>query len=91
MASGKTIAEAMSEHELLFPMAVEMVHVGEISGQLPEMLHHLAGLCNESLSRQVARLSTFLEPLIIIPIAGVVATMVAAMLLPYFRLVETMR
>lgn len=91
MASGKTVSEAMSGHNLLFPMALEMIHVGEISGQLPEMLHHLADLCNESLSRQVARLSTFLEPAIIIPIAGVVATIVAAMLLPYFKLVETLK
>ena len=91
MTSGKTIAEALSDQNLFSPMAIQMVHAGEISGQLPEMLHHLSSYCSEVLDRKVQRLNVVLEPAVVVPVAALVATIVAAMLLPYFKLMGSIK
>ena len=91
MTSGKTIAEALADQNLFSPIAIQMVHAGEISGQLPEMLHHLSSYCSEVLDRKVQRLSVVLEPAVVVPVAALVATIVAAMLLPYFKLMGSIQ
>ena len=68
-----------------------MIAAGEKSGQLPEMLRHLARFSRETVVRETSRLSAVLEPLIIVPAAVLVGTLALAMLLPYFRLVQSIR
>ena len=91
MASGSTVSEAIVSQNLFSPMAVEMISAGEKSGRLTEMLRHVARYSNDALSRDVKRLSAILEPAIIVPVAGFVTLIIASMLLPYFKLIESIR
>jgi len=91
MTEGRTVAESVARRDLLVPIAIELISVGEQSGRLPDMLHHLADFCKDKLMRQTERLSTLLEPAIIFPAAGIVATLAASMLLPYFKLVQSIQ
>jgi type II secretory pathway component PulF len=55
------------------------------------MLRHVARYSNEDFTRRVKRLSAILEPAIIVPVAVFVTLIIASMLMPYFKLIESIR
>jgi type IV pilus assembly protein PilC len=59
-----------------------MVAVGEQSGQLEEVLDRIAESYEEELDHTIQRLTSLLEPVIIIVLAVVVGFIIAAVLLP---------
>lgn len=70
---GESFSEALTE-ETIFPAAFQqMVRVGEQSASIPEMLHKLAQNMEEESESGLAQLTTFMEPLLIVLIGGLVA------------------
>ena len=59
-----------------------MVAVGEQSGQLEEILDRIAESYEEELDLTIQRLTSMIEPIIIILLAVVVGFIIAAVLLP---------
>ena len=59
-----------------------MVSVGEQSGQLEEFLDRIAESYEEELDLSIQRLTSLIEPIIIILLAVVVGFIIAAVLLP---------
>ena len=59
-----------------------MVSVGEQSGQLEEILDRIAESYEEELDLTIQRLTSMIEPIIIILLAVVVGFIIAAVLLP---------
>ena len=67
------------------PMVISMVGVGEKTGALPDMLNKVADICDEEVDNAVGALMSLLEPMMIVFLAVIVATIVFAM---YFPLLE---
>ena len=67
-------------------MVIEMVKVGESTGALSEMLENVAEYYDEDISHDLQRFLVMLEPLLLIFMGGVIATMLIAMYLPLFQL-----
>ncbi len=66
----------------VFPeLAVQMIQVGEESGQLPAMLLQVAEIFDEEVQRTLERLLALLVPLVTIVLGLIVAAIIAAMLL----------
>ena len=71
----------------VFPaMVLEMTSVGEETGTLEEMLGKVADFYEEDVQRTAERLSSSLEPAIIVGLALTVGFIVASMMLPIFNL-----
>lgn len=68
------------------PMVLEMISVGEETGTMEEMLGKVADFYEEEVQRTAERLSSSLEPLIIVGLALTVGFIVASMMLPIFNL-----
>lgn len=84
--NGAQLNFAMQNTEQFEPFAIQMVGIGEESGNLGDMLGNVAGYYEEELDYRIDNLTQMLEPLIISFIAIIVGTLVIAMYLPIFML-----
>jgi type IV pilus assembly protein PilC len=64
---------------------VNLMRTGEETGELPEMLSELSAIYEDEAERSVTGAVKLLEPVLIISIGGVVAAIVAAVMLPIFQ------
>ncbi|HEX19924.1 MAG TPA: type II secretion system F family protein, partial [Acidiferrobacteraceae bacterium] len=74
----------------LFPnMVVQMVAIGEESGELDAMLNKVSDFFESEVDDAVASLSSLIEPFIIVFLGIVVGGIVVAMYLPIFKIAST--
>lgn len=83
---GASLNKAMSQVELFPPMMVHMVASGEASGELEAMLARAAQNQERELEMTLGNLMAIFEPLMIIVMAGVVCTIVFAILMPIIQM-----
>lgn len=89
---GASLARSLAASPRLFPASVvEMVAVGEETGQLDKELVRLAAAYESELDRQLRMLVALLEPALLFIMAAVVGTVVIGMLLPVFTLQDLIR
>lgn len=87
VAEGKTLAEPLRQAALFPPMVVQMVGVGEQTGELDQMLSKIADYYDEESDIAVANFVTLLEPLLIVFLGIVVGGIVISMYLPLFTMI----
>lgn len=83
---GASLNKAMSQVELFPPMMVHMVASGEASGELEAMLARAAQNQERELEMTLGNLMAIFEPLMIVVMAGVVCTIVFAILMPIIQM-----
>ena len=83
---GRSISEAMSEHNLTTPVALRMLRVGERSGRMDEMMERIAAFCDDEIARWVEWFTRLFEPLLMAAIGIVIGVIVVLMYLPVFEL-----
>ena len=84
LAHGDKISLAFKD-QWAFPIpAYEMLVTGEKTGELPEMMEKVAEYYQELHKESVARIKTFLEPILIIFLTAVVGVIVLAVVIPMF-------
>ena len=66
-----------------------MFRIGEETGELSQMIDKLADFYEEELSSTVKSLTSIIEPLMIVFVAGIVAVILIAMYLPMFGMMNT--
>lgn len=88
---GGTISETLKISREFPPMVIQMMIVGEASGTLDRMLGEIAGHYDELIQHGIKRLTTLVEPAFLILMGGMVAFIMASILLPLFRMVNVIR
>jgi type IV pilus assembly protein PilC len=68
-----------------------MIEVGESTGALQEMLNSIADFYDEEIETEVARFITFVEPILLVMMGGIIAVVVLALYLPIFELSSVVR
>ncbi len=77
------------EESGVFPlMLTSMVEVGEETGALPDMLNRVAAVYEEEVDRAVEGLTSLIEPLMIMFLAGIIGTIVVAMFAPLIKMMD---
>jgi type IV pilus assembly protein PilC len=84
---GKTIVEPLKQSALFPPMVVQMIGVGEQTGELDQMLTKIADYYDEEADVAIANFLTLLEPLLIVFLGVVVGGIVVSMYLPLFTMI----
>jgi general secretion pathway protein F len=79
---GESIAAPLKRSGHFPPIVTHMIAVGERSGQLEQMLENVAHAYDREVEMKVGRLTTLLEPLMIVFMGGSVAFIVMSMLQP---------
>lgn len=83
---GSDIATPFRQSSVFPPVVVYMMKVGEESGQLPELLRKVSQAYDEEVEIQAQRLTSLLEPVLIVTMAGIVAFIVLSVLLPVLQM-----
>ncbi len=87
---GETITAPLEASGVFPPMVVSMVDVGEQTGALPEMLLKIADTYDEEVDNAVAAMTSLLEPIMIVLLAGIVGSIVIAMFMPLIYMIQNL-
>ncbi len=85
---GQSISSPLAASGVFPPMVTQMIAVGEESGELEEMLIKVAKFYDEEVDRSVEKLTAVIEPLMMVFIGLTIGTMIIAMYLPIFNMVN---
>ncbi len=85
---GKTLSGPLAETKVFPPMVVQMINVGEQTGALDQMLSKIADFYEEEVDTAVSGLMKLLEPLMIVILGGIIGTIVTAMYLPMYAILQ---
>ncbi len=83
---GVSLAVALSRSKMFPPMLINMVAIGEDSGNLDEMLGKVAEFYEEEVDTMVDGLTSLIEPMMMVLIGGTIGFIIIAMYLPIFKM-----
>jgi general secretion pathway protein F len=83
---GRSISDAMESHDLVTPVALRMLRVGERTGRMGEMMERIATFHDDEVARWVDLFTRLFEPLLMAAIGVVIGIIVVLMYLPIFEL-----
>jgi len=89
LTKGRRLGDAMLQTRRFPPMIVRLVTLGEESGQLDVMLERAGTILDREFDLQMRRLLTFLEPVTILLVGGLVGVILLGLYLPIFGLART--
>ena len=85
---GRGFTEALEKADWIPPLGLDMISIGEKSGSLREMLDEVAAFYDAEAEVKLEQLTTLLEPLILIFMAGVVVAILLAIYLPIIETIS---
>jgi len=88
---GESIAKPLARHAVFPPMVVQMLAVGEETGQVDTMLSKVAIFYDNEVEAMVAALTSLIEPLLIAFIGGMVGAAVIALYMPMFNIIKLIK
>ena len=86
---GKPLSEALRDREYMLPLVPQMASIGEESGKIDEMLGKAAQVYETELDEQINNISTMIEPILMVIMAGLIGVVVGGTLLPIYSLVNS--
>jgi type IV pilus assembly protein PilC len=91
VSEGKDVATPLMQTRVFPPMVVQMIGVGEQTGQMDQMLQKIADFYEEEVDVAVAAMTSLMEPLMIVVLGGIVGVILIAMYMPIFQLAGNIR
>jgi type IV pilus assembly protein PilC len=88
---GRALALAMQDSGAFPDVAIKMVEVGESTGALQEMLNSLADFYDEEIETNLGRFVTLVEPILLVIMGIIIASLLLALYLPLFNLSSALR
>jgi type IV pilus assembly protein PilC len=88
--TGGLISLALQKEKVFPPMAIQMISIGEETGELDQMLMKVADFYEDEVEQSVKALTSIIEPIMILFLGGMVASILLAMYLPMFKVFETL-
>ncbi len=88
---GASLSTPLSRNDFFPPIAVEMIAVGEQSGNMEAMLFRIADSYEKEVEANVLMVTSLLEPAMILVMGAVVGFIVISVLLPIFEMNQLVR
>lgn len=79
---GKRLSEQLQKSPLIPTLVIRMLSIAEESGRVAEMMAHLSAIYEEDIERSLSRLTSLLQPVMLLFLGVVVAVILLAVLLP---------
>lgn len=86
---GKPLSSSLEDLNYMLPLVPQMVAIGEESGKIDEMLGKAAQTYETELDEQVNNISTMIEPILMVIMAGLIGVVIGGTLLPIYSLVNS--
>lgn len=87
---GKALSESLKNEDYIMVFVPQMISIGEQSGKIDEMMGKAAQVYEDELDEEIKSISTAIEPILMVVLAAVAGTLVAAILLPIYGLVNNL-
>jgi type IV pilus assembly protein PilC len=84
LEKGRSMTEPMKLHWAFPPLVTQMISIGEETGALDAMLSKIADFYEKEVETGTDRLKSLIEPIMIVLLASLVGTIVAAIVQPMF-------
>jgi len=91
VGKGQGLAAALKDDDVFPPLAVQMIQVGENSGELEAMLTKTADVFEREAETSLLRLTSLLEPMMILLMGVIVGFIVLSICLPIFEMNQLVR
>ncbi len=85
---GKSLSDSLRGDPNFLSLVPDMIHIGEESGSLEDMLSKTADYYEKEVDNQIKTISTIIEPILMVLLGIIAFTIVAAVLLPVYGLVN---
>ena len=82
VVEGKRLSEEFAQSPFIPSLLIRMLSIGEESGRVAEMMGHLSSIYEENIERSLGRLTTLLQPVMLLFLGVVVAIILLSVLLP---------
>lgn len=86
---GSRLSGALESVELIPPLAIRMLGVGETTGSLEEMLTEISEFFEQEVESRLTFLTTIIEPAIMLSMGLIIGIIVLTMYLPIFKIAST--
>ncbi len=86
---GKALSESLRDLDYMLPLVPQMASIGEESGKIDEMLGKAATVYENELDEQINAISTMIEPILMVIMAGLIGVVIGGTLLPIYSLVNS--
>jgi type IV pilus assembly protein PilC len=86
---GGRLSVAFEKINIMQPLALRMMGVGETTGSLEDMLIDISDYLEDELEEQMHLLTTAIEPAIMLIMGVVIGVIIVAMYLPIFKIAGT--
>jgi type IV pilus assembly protein PilC len=88
LEKGRSMTEPMISHWAFPPLVTQMISIGESTGALDAMLSKIAEFYEKEVEASTDRLKSLIEPIMIVFLAVLVGTIVAAIMVPMFTMFD---
>jgi type IV pilus assembly protein PilC len=85
---GGMISLALQKHSVFPTMAIQMISIGEETGELDAMLMKVADFYEDEVEQAVKALTSVMEPIMIMVLGGMVGSILVSMYLPMFKIMD---
>jgi type IV pilus assembly protein PilC len=89
--TGESLSAPLARHAVFPPMVVQMLAVGEDTGNLDEMLFKIAEFYDQEVESTTESLTAQIEPLMIAFLGGIVGSMIVALYMPIFKIFDLIK
>ncbi len=91
VGKGQGLARSLSEGDIFPSLSIQMIQVGEQSGELERMLNKIADVFENEVEQTVLGMTSLLEPIMILLMGVVVGFIVLSICLPIFEMNQLIR
>ncbi|MBW2335776.1 MAG: type II secretion system inner membrane protein GspF [Deltaproteobacteria bacterium] len=91
VGKGQGLGDALSGSGIFPQLSIQMIQVGEQSGQLETMLTKISDIFENEVETTILRLTSYLEPVMILVMGSVVGFIVLSICLPIFEMNQLIR
>ncbi len=88
---GGQITPALERQKVFPPMALQMLSIGEETGELDKMLMKIADFYENEVEEAIKALTSIMEPFMILFLGGMVGSILAGMYLPIFKIMNEIK
>ena len=86
---GKPLSEGLKDRDYMLPLVPQMASIGEQSGKIDEMLGKAAQVYENELDEEINNISTMIEPILMVVMAGLIGVVIGGTLLPIYSLINS--
>ena len=86
---GKTISSSLKKMMIFPPLLIQMVNVGENTGELDKMLEKSAMFFDDDVESTISSMTSMIEPILIVTLAVLVGTIIAAVMMPMMKIMQS--